>query len=74
MTHADKGKYKDKHSKERKLDQRIKLSLEERTADSKITCADASSITDELGVAMNEVGVAVDLMERPPQDRHVRIA
>ena len=63
MTHGDKGNYKAKHSSGSKLDQKIAQALEKRTADGRITCADASDIADELGATMKEVGLAIDLME-----------
>jgi hypothetical protein len=63
MTHGDKGNYKAKHSSASRLDQKIAQALEKKTADGKITCADASDIADELGAAMKEVGLAIDLME-----------
>ena len=63
MTHGDRGNYKAKHSSGSKLDQKIARALEKKTADGKITCADASNIADELGATMKEVGLAIDLME-----------
>lgn len=63
MTHGDKGNYKAKHSSASRLDQKIAQALGKKTADGKITCADASDIADELGAAMKEVGLAIDLME-----------
>jgi len=63
MTHGDKGNYKAKHSSASRLDQNIARALDKKTADGKITCADASNTAAELGVTMKEVGVAIDLME-----------
>ncbi len=63
MTHGDRGNYKAKHSSGSKLDQKIARALEKKTADGKITCADASDIAEELGATMKEVGLAIDLME-----------
>jgi hypothetical protein len=63
MTHEDRGNYKAKHSSESKLDQKIARALEKKTADGKITCADASDIAEEVGASMKEVGLAIDLME-----------
>ncbi len=63
MTHADRGKYKAKHSSTSRLNEKIARALEKRTADSKITCADASDVADGLGAAMKEIGLAIDLME-----------
>ena len=63
MTHGDRGNYKAKHSSGSRLNQEIARALEKKTADGKITCADASNTAAELGVTMKEVGVTIDLME-----------
>ncbi len=63
MTHADRGNYKAKHSSTSKLNEKIAKALKKKTADGKITCADASDVADELGATMKEVGLAIDLME-----------
>ena len=63
MTHGDRGNYKAKHSSGSRLNQEIARALEKKTADGKITCADASNTAAELGVTMREVGVTIDLME-----------
>ena len=63
MTHGDRGNYKAKHPSASRVDQKIAQVLEKRTADGKITCADASDIALELGVDMKEVGLTIDLIE-----------
>jgi hypothetical protein len=63
MTHGDRGNYKAKHSSASRLDEKIAQALEKKTADGKITCADASDIALELGADMKEIGLTIDLME-----------
>jgi len=63
MTHSDAGNYKAKHPSDVKINEQIARAIEKKTIDGIITCADAEIIAGTLEVTMQDVGVAVDLME-----------
>jgi hypothetical protein len=63
MAHSDAGNYKAKHSSNVKLDDKIAHAVKEKIIDGTIACADAEKIADTLQTTMQDVGVAVDLME-----------
>jgi hypothetical protein len=63
MTHIEQGKYRGKHSKEVKLDQRIADAIRPAIKEERLSCVAASRIAENLGVSMEEVGVNVDLLE-----------
>jgi hypothetical protein len=63
MTHSDAGNYKAKHSSDMKLNENIAKAVEKKAVDGIITCADSSAIAGDLQVAMQDVGVTLDLME-----------
>lgn len=63
MAHSDAGNYKAKHSSNVKLDDKIAQAVKKKIIDGTIACADAEKIADMLQTTMQDVGVAVDLME-----------
>lgn len=63
MAHSDAGKYKAKHPSDVKINEKITRAVEKKTIDGIITCADAEIIAGTLEVTMQDVGIAVDLME-----------
>lgn len=63
MAHKDAGNYRGKHGADKRLNRDIAQAIEKRLVKGEITCAEASSIADELKVTMGEVGVAIDLLE-----------
>jgi len=63
MTHSDAGNYKGKHPTDVKSNEIIARAVEKKSVDGIITCADAEIIAGALKVTMQDVGLAVDLME-----------
>jgi hypothetical protein len=63
MTHKDAGNYSAKHGPESKLSKEAAQAIETKAGEGEITCADAAHIASALNISMNEIGVAVDLME-----------
>lgn len=63
MTHSDAGQYKAKHPSNVKVNEKIARAIEKKTVNGEIACADAEIIAGTLEVTMQDVGVAVDLME-----------
>ncbi len=63
MTHSDAGNYKAKHPSGVKVNEKIARAIEKKIIDGMITCADAEMIARALEVTIQDVGVAVDLME-----------
>ncbi len=63
MAHKDRGDYKAKHAADVKVDEKIARAVEKKTIGEKITCADAENIAGSLYVSMQEIGIALDLME-----------
>jgi hypothetical protein len=63
MTHSDAGNYKEKHPTDVTINENIARAVEKKSIDGIITCADAEIIAGVLKVTMQDVGLAVDLME-----------
>jgi len=63
MTHVEQGKYRGKHSGDQELDERIAEEIKKVKKEERLACAAASRIADNLGVSMEAVGVAADLLE-----------
>jgi hypothetical protein len=63
MTHVEQGKYRGKHSEDKKLDERIADEINKVKKEERLACVAASRIADNLGVSMEAVGVAADLLE-----------
>ncbi len=63
MGHEDAGNYAGKHPPGTKVDKRIVEAIKKRVVDNGVACKSAENIADEFGVAMEEVGVNIDLME-----------
>lgn len=62
MTHADKGRYFQKHSGQTEIESTLKQEILRKTLDDKISCAVAEEIAREKNITMNEVGVAIDIL------------
>ncbi len=63
MARKDSGNYARKHAPDRKADHAVAEAVTQRAREGKIACATAFDIVHELGVAPDEVGLAVDLAE-----------
>lgn len=63
MTHEDAGHYAAKHPKGTEADPGISAKLQKNIIDGKVSCAAAHAVADELHVAPEKVGQAIDLME-----------
>lgn len=62
MTHADKGRYFQKHSGQTEIEKTLKEEILKKTLGDKITCAVAEEISKGENITMNEVGVAIDIL------------
>ena len=62
-THLNQGDYGKKHSESTELDKRIAEAINARAEEARLPCTAASHIAEDLGVAMEEVGRAADLLE-----------
>lgn len=64
MTREDKGHFAKKHEKDQAIDQRIVEAIRDRTVENEIPCAVAFTIVEDLGVSPEDVGRAIDLVEK----------
>jgi len=62
MTHSDKGKYFQKHSRETKVEDSLKQEVLQAAKENNIACAAAEEIAGRKAVALGEFGVALDLL------------
>jgi hypothetical protein len=62
MTHLDKGKYFEKHPKDSKIDNDLKKEIIGLAKDNSISCKKAEEIAGKKGMAINEIGKAVDIL------------
>jgi hypothetical protein len=62
MTHVDKGKYFQKHPQQTIVNEDLKQEIRKRVKDNNISCAAAEKISQNKKVTMNEIGVAIDLL------------
>jgi hypothetical protein len=62
MTHADKGRYFQKHSGHTEIENTLKQEILRKTLDDKITCAVAEEISNGKNISMKEVGDALDIL------------
>jgi hypothetical protein len=63
MTHADADHYAAKHPADKALNKTIAAAVRKRAAEGNINCADAAAISENLKVAMLDVGATIDLLE-----------
>ena len=64
MTREDKGHFSKKHEKDQGIDSRIVEAIRDRTAENEIPCAVAFTIVDDLEVSPEDVGRAIDFVEK----------
>jgi hypothetical protein len=62
MTHADKDKYFQKHPGQTKVDDILKQKILQKVTDNNLSCALAEKISRISQVALQETGVALDLL------------
>jgi hypothetical protein len=62
MTHSDKGKYFQKHHGEAKVDDSLKQEILQKAKGNDISCAVAEEIARRKGIAQNNVGIAIDIL------------
>jgi hypothetical protein len=62
MTHLDKGKYFQKHSDETRVDDSLKQEILQKAKGNDISCAAAEEIARRKGIAQNNVGIAIDIL------------
>jgi hypothetical protein len=63
MTHEDKGHYRQKHSPDRKLNERVAAAVKSKAKEGAMACAVAFEIAENLGVPPEEVGFTLDSLE-----------
>jgi hypothetical protein len=62
MTHADKGKYFQKHAGETEVGEDLQQEIRAHAKDNNISCAAAEKISQKLNKTMGDVGVAIDML------------
>jgi hypothetical protein len=62
MVYADKGRYFQKHSGQTEIESNLKQEILRKALDNKINCAVAEEISQGKDITMNEVGVAIDIL------------
>ena len=62
MTHADKGKYNQKHPDQTEVADDLRQKISKKTANNSISCARAEEISLSDGRTLKEVGVAIDVL------------
>ncbi|MCP4603677.1 MAG: hypothetical protein GY847_24695 [Proteobacteria bacterium] len=62
-THINQGDYRGKHPENADLDAKIADAIKAHAENTRLTCAAGAHIAEDLGVTMEEVGRAADLLE-----------
>src|SRR5271157_2291296 len=62
MTHANKGKYFQKHPGQAKIDDILRQDILQKVKNNNIACPGAEEIAQRKGVALGEIGIALDLL------------
>jgi hypothetical protein len=62
MTHADKGKFFQKHPAETKIDEDLKQEIISQAKDNNLSCKAAEKTAQKKNTAMSEIGVAIDML------------
>ena len=62
MTHADKGKYAQKHSPEIKVEDSLKQEVQKAGKENNVACSVAEEIAGRTAVSLGEVGIALDIL------------
>ncbi|MCP4675727.1 MAG: hypothetical protein GY854_09520 [Deltaproteobacteria bacterium] len=62
-THINQGDYGKKHPQNTQLNERIAEAIKARADDTRLACSAGAHIAEDLGVTMEEVGRAADLIE-----------
>ncbi len=62
MTHLDKGKYFEKHSKDSKIDDDLKREIIGQAKENNIACKKAEEIAGKKGMSLGEIGKAIDIL------------
>ena len=62
MTHADKDKYYQKHPRETKVADILRQNILNKVTNNNMSCATAEEIAQVSGVALEETGVALDIL------------
>jgi hypothetical protein len=62
MTHLDKGRYFQKHPDKTEIEETLKKEIIKKSLSDNITCAVAEEISREKNITMQEVGMAIDIL------------
>jgi hypothetical protein len=62
MTRLDKGKYFQKHSGKDKVDDYLKQEILQKVEGNDISCAATEEIARRKGIAQNNIGIAIDIL------------
>jgi hypothetical protein len=62
MTHADKGKYAQKHPRETKVEDSLKQEVLQAAKENSVTCTVAEEIAGRKAVFSGDVGIALDIL------------
>jgi hypothetical protein len=62
MTHADKGKYAQKHSQEIKVEDSLKQEVRQAAKENNVSCMAAEEIAGRKTISLGDVGIALDIL------------
>ncbi len=62
MTHADKGKYAQKHSPEVNVEDSLKQEVRQAAKENNVSCLIAEEIAGRKSVSLGDVGIALDIL------------
>jgi len=62
MTHSDKGKYAQKHSRETKVEDSLKQEIMQAVKENNVICVAAEEIAGRKAVSLSDVGIALDIL------------
>jgi hypothetical protein len=62
MTHADKGKYAQKHSQEIKVEDSLKQEVRQAAKENNVSCMAAEEIAGRKAISLGDVGIALDIL------------
>ena len=62
MTHADKGKYAQKHPQQTKVEDSLKQEVRQAAKENNVACSAAEEIAGRKAVSLSDVGIALDIL------------
>lgn len=62
MTHADRGKYAQKHPGETKVEDSLKQEIRQAAKENSVACSAAEEIAGQKALPLSDVGIALDIL------------